>query len=148
MTLVVNHHDERPATVDAGEVLSDVMQADALILFDRRGALLEQLSVHGMTRAEAASKLRECAAALGQDPAVDTIENETNPDALDRILEFEVDADVAGVREHTGDVVLSKIPPHELLEAVRRHIVWSLEGDTVKIGGRTVLLTSVAARTR
>lgn len=49
------------STADAGEMLSDFMQADAVIVWDRRGELQAQLTIRGMTREDAISVLRRCA---------------------------------------------------------------------------------------
>ena len=45
----------------AGDLLSDILQADAAVLLDRRGVLTEQIQIRGLDHSAAAAWLREAA---------------------------------------------------------------------------------------
>lgn len=60
--MLVNHKETPPTREDAGELLSDFLQADAAILWDHRApGLTSQLTVYGLPRVEAARIMREAA---------------------------------------------------------------------------------------
>lgn len=60
------HTPEPPSTEDAAELLSDVLQAEAAILWDRRAAgLRTQLTIRGLTIEQAAPILQGCLDSLG-----------------------------------------------------------------------------------
>lgn len=61
-TLVNRMSEERPDRADQSEILSDVLNAEQLILWDSRGGVLRpQVSVYGMTRLDAVGVLRRLA---------------------------------------------------------------------------------------
>jgi hypothetical protein len=63
---------EPPTHEEAAEILSDALQAEAMILWDRRAAALRtQVTVRGLGRDEAIRILRACADDMAAAPVVD-----------------------------------------------------------------------------